>query len=88
MSNLRYNIQLASTFRSKAKEKAPEKVSGGPELPVLPLLQYLDWVEATRFLDGGNAVLLGVVRHHGSRLCWLAGGLGLWRHYWGGSRGN
>ena len=59
-----------------------------PGLPVLPLLQYLDWVQAAGFLDGGNAVLLGVVRHHGRRLHRLTRRLGLRRHHRGGGRGN
>lgn len=59
-----------------------------PDLPVLPLLQYLHWVQAAGFLDGGNAVLLGVVRHHGRRLNGLTGRLGLRRHHRGGSRRN
>lgn len=59
-----------------------------PDLPVLPLLQYLHWVKAAWFLDGGNAVLLGVVRHHGRGLHGLTRRLGLWRHHRGGSRGN
>lgn len=58
------------------------------DVPVLPLLQNLYRVETAGFLDGGNAVLLGVVRHHGRRLSRLTRGLGLRGHYRGSSRGN
>lgn len=59
-----------------------------PNLPVLPLLQDLHRIEAAGLLDGRNAVLLGVVRHHGRWLHWLTRRLGLWRHHGGGGRGN
>ena len=57
-------------------------------VPVLPLLQDLHRVEAAGLLDGGDAVLLGVVGHHGGGLRRLAGGLGLRRHHRGGGGGD
>lgn len=57
-------------------------------IPILPLLQDLHWVQAARFLDGSDAVLLGVVRHHGSGLSRLSRGLGLWGDDRGGGGRN
>lgn len=76
------NVEVGSSFNNSSNDQ------DDPDLPVLPLLQYLHWVKAAGFLDGGNAVLLGVVRHHGRWLHGLTRRLGLWRHHRGGSRGN
>jgi len=60
-------------------------------LPVLPLLQELPGVQAAGLLDGRDAVLLGVVRHHGGGLgrLSLAGGLlRLGRPHRGGGGGH
>ena len=88
MEQTALSCRYLSSDRSCYSHSLLSKWDGGRGIPVLPLLQYLHWVESTGFLDGGNTVLLGVVRHHGSRLCRLTRGLGLWRHYRGGSRRN
>lgn len=59
--------------------------TGATPSPVLALLQDLHRVEAPRLLDGGDAALLLVQRHHGCGLGRLPGGLGLgWHHRRGG----
>lgn len=76
------NVEVGLSFNNSSNDRDDH------DLPVLPLLQYLHWVKAAGFLDGGDAVLLGVVRHHGRWLHGLTRRLGLWRHHGGGSRGN
>lgn len=76
------NVEVGSSFNNSSDDR------DDPDLPVLPLLQYLHRVKAAGFLDGCNAVLLGVVRHHGRWLHGLTRRLGLWWHHRGGSRGN
>lgn len=76
------NVDVGWSFNNSSDDR------DDPDLPVLPLLQYLHRVKAAGFLDGGNAVMLGVVRHHGRWLHGLTRRLGLWWHHRGGSRGN
>lgn len=92
-SAMRWVMRACSlTEKSKADVGRPFNNASNnrddPDLPVLPLLQYLHRVKAAGFLDGGYAVLLGVVRHHGRGLHRLTRRLGLWGHHRGGSRGN